>query len=167
MITSQFIYFLCVLAARTLIIAAFLAIGIRLSGKRLLGQMNVYDLAMIMALANAVQNAMTSGTGDLWTGIICAGTLFLFGRVIAAIFVNIPKIEETLAGVPIVLAKDGKLIADRLRLESISEDDVLMAIRSQGLKEVHDTKLIVLECDGSLSVIPRERPSGEPVPATN
>jgi len=131
-------------------------IGFRLSGKRHVGQFNVYDVAMVMAVANAVQNAMTAGTGNFLTGIVCASTLLLIGRIMAHIFVHVPRIEELYVGVPVVLVKDGKLVESSLKRECITEDDVMMALRSHGLGKIKDAHLIVLEADGSMSVVSKE-----------
>ena len=65
------------LAVRTLLITFVVILGFRLFGKRELGQMNIPDLAAIMAIANGVQNAMTHGTGLLAGGIASATSLFL------------------------------------------------------------------------------------------
>jgi len=78
--SAAYFYFISLLFARTAIVFAACVIGLRLLGKRQIGQFNIYDLAMIMALANAVQNAMTSGTGNFTTGVVCAGVLLLLGR---------------------------------------------------------------------------------------
>ena len=131
-------------------------IGFRLCGKRHIGQINVYDLAMVMAVANAVQNAMTSGTGDFTTGVICAGTLFLIGRIMAQVFVNVPRIEQLYVGEPVVLVQNGELVQSSLKRESMTEDDIMLALRSHGLGQIKDAHLIVLEADGSMSVVPCE-----------
>ena len=155
--TPDFLYFLLLLCARTLVIAVVLTIGFRVCGKRHIGQVNIYDLAMVMAIANAVQNAMTSGTGNFMTGIACAGTLLSIGLVISHIFVRIPRIEQMCVGEPIVLVKDGMIVESSLKREEMCEDDIMMALRSHGLGGIKDAHLIVLEADGSMSVVPNEK----------
>jgi uncharacterized membrane protein YcaP (DUF421 family) len=129
--------------------------GFRICGKRHIGQVNVYDLVMVMAVANAVQNAMTSGTGDFMTGIVCAGTLFMIGLAMSHLFVRIPRIEQLYIGEPIVLVKDGEVVESSLKKEELSEDDIMMALRSHGLGRIKDAHLIILEADGSMSVVPK------------
>jgi uncharacterized membrane protein YcaP (DUF421 family) len=156
--TPEFLYFLVLLSVRTLLVAVVLMIGFRLCGKRHIGQVNVYDLGMVMAVANAVQNAMTSGTGDFMTGIACAGTLLLIGVAMSHIFVRMPRIEQLYVGEPVVLVKDGEFVEGSLKREELSEDDIMMALRSHGLGRIKDAHLIVLEADGSMSVVPKEKP---------
>ena len=71
--------FLVAIAVRTLLVLLALVISLRLLGKRQSGQFNIYDLALIMLLANAVQNAMTNGDGHLLVGVVSAGTLLAAG----------------------------------------------------------------------------------------
>lgn len=146
---------------RTLGVLLWVAAGFRLVGKRQLGQFNIYDLAMVMLVANAVQNAMTRGSGSLLLGLVCAGTLLAAGRLLSAIFVRRPRLESFLVGAPTILARDGVLLKDRLQRERVSEEEVLMAIRAHGLDGLSQVRLVVLEVDGALSVIPRkDTPAG-------
>ena len=154
--THAYFYFSTLLAARTLLVAICLIVGFRLLGKRQIGQMNVYDLAMVMAVANGVQNAMTSGKGDLSVGIVCAGTLLLFGRVISMIFVRWTKLEHALAGMPTVMIIDGKMNLAHMKRERVTEDELMAALRMHGLCDPDEAKLAVLEVDGSLSIVPRD-----------
>src|SRR5579859_7337990 len=71
---------LVVIAAKTTVIYFFLVGGLRLFGKRELGQMNIYDLVVIIVLANAVQNAMVGNDTTLAGGVTAATTLMLLNR---------------------------------------------------------------------------------------
>lgn len=151
--TNSEAWFLSLIAGRTLVVLVVLLAGIRLTGKRQVGGMNIFDLVLVLALANAVQNAMTNGSGDLWAGIVSAGTLFLADRVLGILFTRRPLLEGKLVGSPIVIAQNGHLERGNMRREGITEDEVLTAIRSFGLAGLSDVKLAVLEEDGSLSVV--------------
>ena len=161
--TESYLYFLSLLAARTAIIFIVMVVGLRLLGKRQIGQMNLYDLATIMALSNAVQNSMTSGTGNLTTGIVCAGTLLVLGRIATIAFVREPRLESSLCGTPSVVINDGKLVEDHMRREGITEDELIAALRQHGLSSPTQARMAVLEIDGTLSVVPFE-PGQSPTP---
>lgn len=154
--TPAYAEFLLSLALRTAVVTVFLVVGLRLLGKRQIGQMNIYDLAMIMALANAVQNAMTAGKGDLTVGIVSAGTLFIMGRGLTAAFLRSPALEQRVVGMPTVLVNDGQLAVDNMRRERVTEEQVMTALRQHGLTNLHQVKMAVLEVDGTLSIVPRE-----------
>ena len=149
-------WFLSLVAARTLVVLVVVLVGIRLTGKRQVGGMNLVDLVLVLALANVVQNAITSGSGDLWVGIVAAGTLFVADRALGIVFIRRPSTEGKLIGTPIVIAQNGHLEHANLRREGITEDEVLAAIRSFGLASLSEVKLAVLEDDGSLSVVGKQ-----------
>lgn len=152
--------FLAAIAARTAIILIALVVGARLFGKRTLGGMNVYDLVLVLALANAVQNAMTKGSGQLAVGIVSGGTLLLLGWLAARLIVRRPDLETRLVGSPTILIQDGQLVLPNLRREGVTEDEVMAAVREYGLANLSEVRLAVLELDGSLSVVPKERKQG-------
>lgn len=156
--TRAFVWFLSLISARTAIVLLFLIVGLRVLGKRQIGQMNIYDLALVMALANAVQNAITAGKGDLSVGIVSAGTLLLIGAALTLVFVRLPRLEERLVGTPTLLINDGHLLRDRLRRERVTEEEVMAALRRHGLTDPGEALMAVLEVDGTISVVPKTAP---------
>ena len=154
--TSAYLYFLSIIFARTAVVFFGCVIGLRLLGKRQIGQVNIYDLAMIMALANAVQNAMTSGTGNLTTGFVCAGTLFLLGRLMTAVIVRWPKVEQNLCGTSTVVVSEGKVIESHLRRSGVTDDQLELSLRAHGFSDLSQVRMAVLEIDGNLSVVQYE-----------
>src|SRR5580692_9764110 len=87
-----------VIAAKTAVVYVVLIAGLRLLGKRELGQMSLYDLVLIIILGNAVQNAMIDNDNTLVGGIIAAAVLLLLNRLLNAVIVRSPKVEQTLIG---------------------------------------------------------------------
>jgi uncharacterized membrane protein YcaP (DUF421 family) len=142
------------IAAKTAIIYAFLVIGLRLLGKRELGQMTIYDFVLIVVLANSVQNAMVGSDTTLFGGLVAAITLLLLNRVFTWLLVRYPALERQLVGEPVVICRDGHLFEDRLRTEGISPEVVMAALREHGLSRLDEAQLCVLEVDGTISVVP-------------
>src|SRR4051794_19678471 len=124
---------LIAIAVRTTAMALFLILGFRLLGKRRLAQLNIYDLAMIMALANAIQNAMTEGKGHLAVGTVSAGMLMLTGKLLSLLFVRAPALEAHVVGSPSVIVDNGQLLRDHMAREHVTEEEVMAAMRSHGL----------------------------------
>jgi uncharacterized membrane protein YcaP (DUF421 family) len=148
---------LSVLAGKTFVVMLFLLVLYRLIGKRDLGQFNAYDLVTIMAVANAVQNAMTEGRGQLVAGFVCAGTLILSSYVLTRLVLKAPGHQKVLLGNPVVLLTEGKLVEQAMHRERVSRDEIKTALRQHGLYSIRQAALIVLEVDGSLSVIPKDQ----------
>lgn len=158
--TAHHTAFLAAIAIRTGIVLVWLFLGLRMLGKRHVGQMNIYDLALIMALANSVQNAMTGGKGDLSVGLVSAGTLLFIGWAISMLFIRLPKLEDRLIGTPTVLIHEGHIEWDHMQKEQVTETELMTAIRQNGLPDNNDVELAVLEVDGSISIVPKPGAGG-------
>ncbi len=150
---------LSVIAGRTAIVFVFVVFGLRLLGKRQIGQMNIYDLALIMALANAVQNAMTSGSGLLAVGIVSSSTLIGAGRLLTVFFQRSSGMEKRVIGSPTILVYEGHVFSERMRRECITDAELMTALREHGVCDTDEAKLAVLEVDGTISVVPCDAPS--------
>lgn len=154
MISPDYLFYLSTVAGRTAIILIVVMVEIRLFGRRITGGMNVYDLAALLAVANAVQNAMTHGSGDLGVGLTSATSLLVLALLIGFLTFRSRLVRDRLVGSPRIVVKDGQVIRQNLRREGITEAEVLAALREFGVDRLDKVKLAVLEADGSLSVVP-------------
>ncbi len=149
--------FLASIAVRTVIVFICLLIGVRIFGKRGMGNLNIYDIAMVLLLGNAVQNALTNGSGGLLVGIVSAGVLVLSERLLGFLYVRVPWVEDQLTGEPVILYHDGKFDRRAMDREGVEEEEVQAAARSMGLADMSKVRLAVLEDDGTISIIPKEQ----------
>jgi uncharacterized membrane protein YcaP (DUF421 family) len=154
-------YRLEVQAIKTLIVFLFLAAGFRLLGKREAAQLNVYDLAMLMALANAVQNAMTGGLGNFPIGIVTSTTVLVASWILSRVFRRHPTLETRIVGSPTILVHDGVVLNPHLRRQRVTGDELTEACRQHGIENTNDCDLAVLEVDGSISIIPKRIDKGQ------
>ncbi len=151
--------FLPAIALRTFIVVIALVLGLKLMGKRQLGQMNIYDLVLIMLLANAGQNAMTQASGYILPGLVSSAVLFLSGWTITKAFAASPELEKRIVGSSVLLLNDGAILKENLKKEKVTFDEVMAAIRQHGLEHVNQVQMAVLETDGTISVIPKSKKS--------
>lgn len=152
---------LAAIAVRTAIVLLALVVGVRVFGKRHAGEMNVYDLLLVLVTANAVQNAMTKANGHLAVALVSAGTLLALGWLCGALMVRRPEWRARLLGSPTVIVHEGRLVWPNVKREGLTEREVMTELRKRGLTELDGVRLAVLECDGSVSVVPREHTAGE------
>lgn len=145
---------LVVYAAKSLIVVAVVLVGFRLLGKREAAQLNVYDLAMLMALSNVVQNAMTGGRGNLPIGLVTSSTVVLAAWVLGRLLYRRPSLAHRLLGSPTILVSRGRVLHARMRRERVTDDELAAALREHGLEGPAQARLVVLERDGTLSVVP-------------
>ena len=142
------------IALRTLLIYGGVVVLLRLAGKRELGQMTVFDLVVVLLLANAVQNAMTGPDFSVQGGLIAALVLILANRAVSVLRLRPGFWGRLLEGTPTVLVEDGQLIAPHLRREGIDERELDMIVREHGVESLGSVKMAVLETDGSISIVP-------------
>lgn len=145
-----------VIAGKTAVIYVFLVLGLRLLGKRELGQMSLYDLVMVIILGNAVQNAMINNDNTLGGGIVAAVVLLGLNWGLNRIITRWKRVEHALVGEPVLIVHDGKPLRSRMAREGITFDQLDAALREHGVADVGDVHLAVLESDGTISVVPRE-----------
>jgi uncharacterized membrane protein YcaP (DUF421 family) len=150
-------YHLSIIAAKSAIVLLFVAVLYRLLGKRYTTQMNLYDLVTVVAVANALQNGMTEGSGDLFVGMVSALSLILLSWLLAKTFIRVPRLRDRVVGTPTLLIYQGQLLRGKVRREGVSNAEIAAVLREHGLGSVHECGMAVLEVDGSISVVPLGR----------
>ena len=107
----------------------------------------------ILLVANALQPAITGPDTSLLGGLILVaalvGTNYIVGRLD-----NIPRLHQLFTPAPSVIVRDGKYLMSVMRREGVDTDDVEMAIREHGVKDLKEVQLGVLESDGTISIVP-------------
>jgi len=139
---------------RTVAVYFVVLVGLRLFGKRQLGQMSVGDLVMILLIANAVQNAMVGPDTSLAGGLVAAVTLLVLNLVVVRSLTRSPLWARVFEGEPTLLVKDGTYLDRSIRREGLAREEVDMAVREHGFASVSDVRIAYLEPDGTISVIP-------------
>ena len=142
------------LAVRATGIYIAVLIGLRLFGKREVGQFTLIDLVLILLLANAVQPAMTGPDTSLTGGLVIIVSLIVVNRAIAFARGKLPFVQWLVESPPTTIARDGTWVPGALEREELSQEDVTMALHEHGLTDVSEVKLAVLEGDGMISVVP-------------
>lgn len=129
----------------------------RLSGKRAVGQFTPFDLILLILIGNAVQNGINGGDNSLTGAAIMACTLVALNYAVAFVTSRSRAAEKLVEGVPVVLARNGTLFPAMLKRELVSTSDFDEALRMNGIDDVRDVQLALLETNGSISVVPKER----------
>jgi len=138
---------------RTGVIYLVVLIGVRLSGKREVGQMTPFDLTLLLLLSNSVQNAMTGPDTSLLGGIVAACTLLGMNYIVGSISGSHRGFRRFVQGQPSLLVHDGEVIEAHMAREHVSMDELQRALREHGIAQCKDVALAVLEVDGSISCL--------------
>src|SRR6476661_4083502 len=138
---------------RTVLVYGVVLLGVRLSGKREVGQMTPFDLVLLLLLSNSVQNAMTGPDTSVLGGVIAAATLLLLNYLIAELSGGNRRFRKFVQGQPSLLVHDGKIIAAHMAREHVSLDELHQSLREHGISGLPQVALAVLEVDGSISCL--------------
>jgi len=141
------------IALRTGVIYLVVLVGVRLSGKREVGQMTPFDLTLLLLISNSVQNAMTGPDTSLTGGVIAASTLLILNYLVAEMSGINRRFRKLVQGQPSLLVHDGQIIDSHMAKEHVSMDELNRALREHGIASCKDVALAVLEVDGSISCL--------------
>jgi uncharacterized membrane protein YcaP (DUF421 family) len=143
------------IVVRSLVVYAAVLVGLRVGGRRELGQLTPFDLVVILLVANAVQNAMVGPDTTLQGGLVSAATLLVANSIVARLRLRSVRLRHLVEGIPIVLVQHGEVVTANLVREGITTDELEAAVREHGeVGDLSQVELAVLETDGSVSVVP-------------
>ena len=144
---------------RGLIVYVFLIIILRVTGKRQIGQMSPFDLVLLLVLSNAVQNSMNGGDNSVAAGIILSVTLVTVNWLTGQLTFFSKDAERLIEGSPQVLIHNGKVYEKALADAQLTRHELMAAIRDKGITDLTEVRAVILENDGSISVIPQHSTS--------
>ena len=136
---------------RTAIVYILVLAGLRLAGKREMGELASFDFVMILLLANAVQNAMTGPNTSLMGGIVAAATLLVINYSVSALVHRYPRLRRIILGQRTTLIEQGIPQLDTLEREHIDEDEIMTAAREHDILKISDIRTAWLEVDGNIT----------------
>lgn len=132
-----------------------LVVVLRVSGKRTLSKMNAFDLVVTVALGSILATIVLSQDIALLEGVVAFAVLIGMQFIIAWLSVRSQTVSRLVKAEPRLLVYDGHLLHGAMRDERVVEAEVLAAVRQQGIAALEAVEAVVLETDGSVTVIPR------------
>ena len=141
---------------RTIAVYGFLIAGLRLFGKRELGQLNPLDFIVLLLLSNTVQNAIIGNDNSLAGGLIGAGVLFVINDVLVRYSYRYPRLRRIIEGRAEDLIKDGHVVPAALANNLITREELQAAARKQGIEHFSDVARARLEVSGAVSFVVKE-----------
>ncbi|GAA5507915.1 DUF421 domain-containing protein [Novipirellula caenicola] len=148
---------------RTLVLGSLsyvsLVMLLRISGKRTLSKMNAFDLVVTVAFGSTLASIMTSSQVSLVQGVLALGLLVLLQLINTFLAVRYPKYQALIKAQPTLIFFNGQFLVDSMRKQRVSREEVLAAMRQHGVAEPSDVDAVVIETEGSLSVMTRNASS--------
>jgi uncharacterized membrane protein YcaP (DUF421 family) len=131
-----------------------LVVVLRLSGKRTLAKLNAFDLVVTVALGSTLATVLLDRNVSLAEGVLALALLVVLQFVVARLSVRVGRVRRLVKSEPTLLLHQGELLHARLEQQRVAPEEVRQAVRSQGIGGLESVEAVVLETDGTLSVIP-------------
>ena len=138
---------------RPIFVYTFLIVGLRLSGKRELVQLNPFDLVVLLTLSNTVQNAIIGDDNSVTGGIIGATSLLIVNYLVVRFLYKHRELDQFIEGRADVLIEDGKIKTHNLKRELITVTQLEAQARKQGFDSLSEVQQCVLESGGTITFI--------------
>jgi uncharacterized membrane protein YcaP (DUF421 family) len=142
---------------RTLVIGVLayinLIVLLRISGRRTLSKMNAFDLVVTVALGSTFATILLNPDVSLAEGTLALALLVGLQYLVTWSSVRAGWVRKLVTGEPALLLYQGRLLSNALRASRVTEAEVRAAIRSSGVSAIEEIEAVVLETDGSFSVV--------------
>lgn len=126
---------------------------LRVSGKRTLSKMNAFDFVVTIALGSVLAATLTNGSLALSTGVTVMAVLIFSQFLITALSVRFGWVERVIKADPSLVVLRGRMLGDALRRCRVTEAEVSAAVRGAGRGTLNEVQAVVLETDGTFTVI--------------
>lgn len=138
---------------------AALVFFLRISGNRTLSKMNAFDLIVTVALGSTLATVLLSKNVALAEGAVAMALLISLQFIITWASVRTAWVRRLVTGEPLMLLYRGEFIATAMQKARVTHDEVQSAIRGNGMADMTEVEAVVLETDGSMSVIKQQAES--------
>lgn len=130
---------------------------LRLGGKRTLTKMNAFDFIMTFTIGSTLATTITSDSVNIAEGVTALAVLVFFQYIVAWLEVRSEMFQKILKAKPSILYSQDKFHRKIMKEERITEVEVLAAMRYNGMADPSQAEFVLLETDGQLSVIPKNK----------
>ena len=141
--------------ARSVILFAAAVIVIRAMGKRQVGQLQPYELVVMIMIAELASTPIGVAGIPLWYGILPIVALLVCHSLISALCMRSERVRVWLCGQPAVLMRNGAICEKQMRKMSITMNDLMEALRTGGVLDPSEVGTAILETGGQVNVFPK------------
>ena len=134
-------------------------------GKRELAEMSAFELLLLVTVGDLIQQGVTQEDMSVTGAMLAVGTIAVWILIFSWIGFRWRPARRAVEGVPVVIVRDGRPLEDALRLERVTLDELLEGARNQGIANLRDVELAILEPDGRFSFLQAGGGDGDQHPA--
>ena len=133
---------------RTVILYFLIMIGLRLMGKRQIGELEPSELVLTMMISDLATVPMQDFGIPLVNGVIPIVTLLAMSMLLSCVSLRNVRFRTLICGKPAIIIRNGKLQQDAMRHNRLTLDELFEELRTQGVTDISDVKYAILETGG-------------------
>jgi uncharacterized membrane protein YcaP (DUF421 family) len=157
--------------ARAAILYLFIWLVMRAIGRKELSGMSAFELVLLVTMGDLIQQGVTQQDTSVTAAMLAVSTMALLVVATSYISFRWNRVSPATEGLPVVIIRDGRLLRQLIQIERLTEDEVHEAVRQQGIGDIRDVAVGILEADGTFSFIKktetdRQQQAGEESPVT-
>lgn len=141
---------------KVLAIYVVLIVILRILGKREVGQLSIFDLVVLLILADIASIGIDNSDFFI-PSLFCLALIVFFQKIIASFLLHHAKYRSLMDGSPVILVENGHLLVQNMKKEHYTIDDLLSQMRTEHVLDINEIRLAVLETNGTLSIFRNSR----------
>jgi uncharacterized membrane protein YcaP (DUF421 family) len=149
---------------RALFVFCFLWFITRVTGRTTLGELSTFQLLLYVTMGDLVQQAVTQQDYSVTSAVLAIGTFTLATALVAWLNARFRAVRPVTHGTPMVVIHDGEPVQDVMRAERLSYNDLLAAARTEGVDDLGEVRIAVLETNGRISFFSHQGAGGSAEP---
>jgi len=138
---------------RAAVVFVFVWLVLRALGKRELGELTAFELVLLFVIGDLVQQSITQNDTSITAAVLAISTIALFILVESYAVFRWKRSRKLLEGEPVVVVHEGRFVHPIMQRERMTEDEILGAAREQGIGDLGNVRVAILENEGKLSFI--------------
>jgi uncharacterized membrane protein YcaP (DUF421 family) len=138
---------------RAVVMFLFILVITRAMGKKELSQLTAFELILLITMGDLIQQGVTQEDQSITGAVLAVGTMALLVVILSAVQYRWSRTRNVIRGLPVVVLRNGRPVEEALRLERLRLEEIKEGAREQGITDLADVKLAILEPDGKLSFI--------------
>ncbi|WP_312601947.1 DUF421 domain-containing protein [Pseudomonas luteola] len=130
----------------------------KIAGRRTLAEITTFDFVLLLIIGEATQQALLGDDFSVTNAALIIVTLVVIDIGLSLVKERSPKLARFIDGMPMIIVENGQLLKARLNKVRLAEEDILEAARTKhGLERMDQIKYAILEKNGAISIIPKEK----------
>src|SRR3954454_15905362 len=147
---------------RAAVVFVFVWFVLRALGKRELGQLTAFELVLLFIIGDLVQQSITQNDTSVTAAILAISTIALLILAQSFAVFRWKRVRPVLEGSPVLIVRDGEILRDILRMQRMTDEDVIDAAREQGIANMADVCVAILENTGRVSFLTYDKRRARP-----